>query len=55
VPAFLRFGPWNVVMFISYEQLKKRLSENSNNNNSIMGFPQILSANNLKSISSRFV
>lgn len=23
VPAFLRFGPWNVVMFISYEQLKR--------------------------------
>lgn len=25
VPSFLRFGPWNVVMFISYEQLKKQL------------------------------
>jgi len=33
VPAFLRFGPWNVVMFISYEQLKRvftRLSDDSN-------------------------
>lgn len=39
VPAFLRFGPWNVVMFISYEQLKKHLCscrdpENINNNSS---------------------
>jgi len=61
VPAFLRFGPWNVVMFISYEQLKKQLSssdDNSNNNSSRgLCFPQILPrCNDLKaSVSSRFV
>jgi len=31
VPAFLRFGPWNVVMFVSYEQLKKRLGNMDEN------------------------
>lgn len=30
VPAFLRFGPWNVVMFISYEQLKKQFMKFNN-------------------------
>ena len=34
VPSFMRIGSWNVLMFVTYEQLKRLLSNGNNNSSS---------------------